>query len=320
VTPSNRRVKGARPSLEGPSSHPSQPALEPAPQQSRLSQPGSEPAPRRSRATVPPGRATLPPGRATVPAGPPSRFLAAVRTTLGVVLVVSAAVGVAWAARRHVMTSARFAVTEIDVLGHERRTAEAIAGESGVTAGTNVFSLDLDAARRRILADPWIAQATLARRLPGTILIEVTERKPAALVALGDTYLATPEGEPFKKLEPDDPVDLPLITGLHADALTEDREGTLRTIRRGIDLAAEYEHGALAHRAPLEEVHVDSDGTFSVVVGRGAMQLVLGAPPFRRKLDQAARVVAELEKRGAKADSIMLDNDARPERVVVRMR
>ncbi len=32
------------------------------------------------------------------------------------------------------------------------------------------------------------------------------------------------------------------------------------------------------------------------------------------------RVVAELDRRGAKADAIMLDNDARPERVVVRMR
>jgi cell division protein FtsQ len=251
---------------------------------------------------------------------PPSRILAALRTTLGVVLVVSAALGVAWAARRHVMTSPRFAVTEIDVVGHERRTADAIAAESGVTAGANVFSLDLDSARARILADPWISQATLARRLPGTILIQVTERKPAALVALRDTYLATAEGEPFKKLEPGDPIDLPLVTGLRQESLDDDREGTMRTIRRAIDLAAEYEHGALVRRAPLEEVHVDSDGTFAVVVGHGALQLVLGGPPFRRKLDQAARVVAELDKRGAKADSIMLDNDSRPERVVVRMR
>ena len=251
---------------------------------------------------------------------PPSRILAALRTTLGIVLVVSAALGVAWAARRHVMTSPRFAVTEIDVVGHERRTADAIAAESGVTAGANVFSLDLDSARARILADPWISQATLARRLPGTILIQVTERKPAALVALRDTYLATAEGEPFKKLEPGDPIDLPLVTGLRQESLDDDREGTMRTIRRAIDLAAEYEHGALAKRAPLEEVHVDSDGTFAVVVGRSALELVLGGPPFRRKLDQAARVVAELDRRGAKADSIMLDNDSRPERVVVRMR
>ena len=39
-----------------------------------------------------------------------------------------------------------------------------------------------------------------------------------------------------------------------------------------------------------------------------------------RKLDQAARVVAELERRSGRADTIMLDNDTRPERVVVRVR
>ena len=88
----------------------------------------------------------------------------------------------------------------------------------------------------------------------------------------------------------------------------------------GLDVAAEYARVSLAKRAPLEEVHIEPDGAFSLVVGRSAMALVLGAPPFRRKLDQATRVVAELDKRGAKADAIMLDNDSRPDRVVVRMR
>ena len=46
----------------------------------------------------------------------------------------------------------------------------------------------------------------------------------------------------------------------------------------------------------------------------------MGGPPYRRKLEQAVRVVAELDRRGAKPDSIMLDNEARPDRVVVRMR
>jgi cell division protein FtsQ len=195
-----------------------------------------------------------------------------------------------------------------------------LSSESGIAVGANVFSLDLDAARAKLLADPWIAEAALARRLPGTILVQVTERKPAALVAMGDVFLATPDGEPFKRVEPGDPVDLPLVTGLRPENMTDDREGTLRTIRRAIDLAAEYDRGPLARRAPLEEVHVEADGAFTIVVGRSATQLVLGTPPFRRKLDEAARVVAELEKRGAKAEAIMLDNDTRPEWVVVRMR
>jgi len=261
-----------------------------------------------------------PPAVIPAPAGRPSRLLEGLRMTLGVGLVVGASIAVAWVARHHVMTSPRFAVAEIQVDGEERRTEATIAGESGIEVGVNVFALDLDAAREKLLADPWIAQATLARRLPGTILIQVVERRAAAIVSLGDTFLATGEGEPFKRLEPADPVDLPLITGLRPESLTDDREGTMRTIRRGIDLAAEYERGQLARRAPLEEIHVSADGAFTIVVGRTATELVLGGPPFRRKLDQAARVFAELDKRGAKAEAIMLDNDGRPERVVVRMR
>ena len=110
------------------------------------------------------------------------------------------------------------------------------------------------------------------------------------------------------------------MTGLRPENLLDDRPGALQSIRRAIDLAAEYERGQLARRAPLEEIHVSADGAFTIVVGRTATELVLGGPPFRRKLDQAARVFAELDKRGAKAEAIMLDNDGRPERVVVRMR
>jgi len=272
---------------------------------------------RRRRESMPPAAEVPTPPR--VEPGP-SRWAHVARTMLGASLVIATSALVAWAARRYVMTSPRFAVTDVEVVGGERRTPDAVSAESGISVGSNVFALDLDAARAKILADPWISEATLARRLPGTILVQITERKPAALVALGDMLLVTSQGEPFKRVEPGDPIDLPLVTGLRPDDLTEDHEGATRTIRRAIDLAAEYEASSLSRRSPLEEVHVSPEGTFTLVVGRSATELVLGGPPFRRKLDQAARVVAELDKRGAKADAIMLDNDGRPDRVVVRMR
>jgi cell division protein FtsQ len=280
------------------------------------------PGNRRVRPSTPPGDQDVVAVAPDPVIAPTTRagVLSVLRAMVGIALVTGTSIGVAWAARRHVLTSARFAIAAVDVSGSERRPAEAVAAESGLVVGSNVFAADLDTARAKILEDPWIADATLARRLPGTVLVRVTERKPAAMVALGDTFLASPDGEPFKKLEPGDPIDLPLVTGLRPENLVDDREGAMRTIRRAIDLAAEFEHGGLARRAPLEEVHVGADGSFVLVVGRAAVELVLGGPPFRRKLDQAARVLAELERRGAKADAIMLDNDTRPDRVVVRMR
>jgi cell division protein FtsQ len=257
------------------------------------------------------------------PNGPPSRAARAViivRAAIGVALVLGLSVAVAWAARRHVMSSARFAVTDIDVTGAKHRTAEEVERESGLLRGSNVFNADLDAARAKLLTDPWIGDATFARILPGTIRIQITEREAGAIVAVGDTYLATREGDIFKKLEPGDPDTLPVITGILADTVSTDREGAKRTVRRAIDLAAEYDASPLAKKATLQEIHITPDGAFTLVVGKNAIALELGDAPFRKKLDEAARVMAELEKRNTKADTIMLDNEARPERVVVRVR
>jgi len=266
-----------------------------------------------NRRTIPKAPAPDGPGLPLEPPLPPgtpsrmSRVLSALRTAAGILVAVGSAIGVAFVLHDHVMKSPRFAIAAIDV-------------EGGLAVGTNVFAADLDAARAKLLADPWIESASLQRRLPGTIVVRITERKPAAIVALGDTVFATAEGEPFAKLQPEDPLDLPLVTGVSPDDVAADREGAVRTIRRAIDLAAEYDRSDVARRAPLEEVHVAPDGAFTLVVGHGGLELVLGGPPFRRKLDQAARVFAELDRRGARGDVIMLDNDARPERVVVRMR
>src|SRR5260370_8702300 len=242
---------------------------------------------------------------------PQSRVLSALRAGMGIALVAVVSDGAAWALRRHVMTSSRFALAEVNVVGNETRSIPAVVAESGLGIGVNIVAAGLDAARTRILGDPWVSEASLMRRLPRTISIVVTERKAAALVVLGDTYLASADGEPFKKIEVNDPVDLPVITGLRPETLADDRLETIRTIRRAIDLALEFEHGELAKRAPLQEVHVAPDGTFTLVVGHAALQLVLGVPPFRRKLDQAARVVAGPDRRGASAAAILTADDHR---------
>jgi cell division protein FtsQ len=57
-----------------------------------------------------------------------------------------------------------------------------------------------------------------------------------------------------------------------------------------------------------------------LIVGKDGLSLALGAAPFRRKLEEAGRVIAETDRRGSRASAIMLDDDARPERVVVRTR
>src|SRR5690606_413931 len=182
-------------------------------------------------------------------------------------------------------------------------------------------------ARARLMADPWIEGAELTRQLPGTIYVRVTEREAAGIVALAGsptttegTYLVTRDGEIIKRVEAGDPLDFHVVTGVPLKMLLEDREGATRTIKSALDLADEYDRSQLAQRSPLEEVHVEPNGDMTLVVGKSNVVLRMGRPPYRRKLEQAVRVVAELDRRGAKPDTIMLDDEARPERVVVGMR
>jgi cell division protein FtsQ len=258
-----------------------------------------------------------------------SRAMRVARGVLGFVLVVGIGGTVAWGARKYVKTSPRFAVSEIVTTGAKRRSPEELATIAGIAKGQNVFTTDLDKARARLIADPWVSEASLARQLPGTIFLRVVEREAGGIVATndgsakaagGETYVVTREGAIIKRLETGDPTDLPVVTGVVLQQLIDDREGAARTVRRALDLAADYDHSPLATRSPLEEVHVETNGEMTLVVGKNAVALHMGGPPYRRKLEQAMRVVAELDRRGAKPDSIMLDNEARPERVVVRMR
>lgn len=268
---------------------------------------------------------SIPPAELDAPPSPPKRDVSMVlrilRGALGVTLVIGIASTVAWGARHYVRTSPRFGVTEIITTGAKHRSPEELATTAGIAKGQNVFTTDLDRARARLLADPWVSDATLGRQLPGTVFVHVVERQAAGLLATNEgTYVVQRDGSIIKRVEPGDPTDLHVVTGIKVQQLVDDREGATRTVARALDLAADYDHSPLAAAKPLEEVHVENNGEMTLVVGKSAVAIKLGAAPYRRKLEQAVRVVAELDRRGAKPDAIMLDNDARPDRVVVRVR
>ncbi|WP_437929663.1 FtsQ-type POTRA domain-containing protein [Sorangium sp. So ce291] len=297
--PKNERVRAAT-----PSSHES-----PAPPATSVSVRPPRP-PRKGGA----------PGEAR-PARPLSRHFRALQLLAGAAVVLVASTAVAWGARRYIVSSPRFAVRTVLVDGVQRRTAEQVASAGGIEVGKNIFTLDLELAGASISTDPWIEKATVTRKLPSTIQVNVVEREAQALVAIGgDLYLATRDGELFKELAEDDPVDLPIVTGITGEQVARDRAGVIIAVRRLLDVVEDMGRAGVARRYPIQELHVERDGSIVVTIGKEAIALHLGQPPYRDKVGQAARVLTELAQRKASASVIFLDNDAHPERVVVRMK
>lgn len=250
-----------------------------------------------------------------------AKAFGAAKLLVGIAVVVGASGGVAWGTKRYVTTSPRFAVRTVAVDGASRLSAEEVARHAGLAVGDNVFSIELDEVRQKLEAHPWIASARVSRKLPGAVMVSVVEHEPKALVSVADAlYLVDAKGAVFKEVGADDAFDLPLVTGVAADKIVADREGVEAKLRDALALVDDVSRSELAKRHPLQEVHLEKDGTVLVIVGSEAIALHLGRPPYKGKLEQASRVLDEMGKRKAQASTVFLDNDASPERVVVRMR
>lgn len=77
-------------------------------------------------------------------------------------------------------------VDAVDVTGMERTPAAAVVEAAAVAQGDPLVTVDLRTAGERVTELPWIEQASLQRRLDGTISIAVIERTPIAKVGAGD--------------------------------------------------------------------------------------------------------------------------------------
>lgn len=240
--------------------------------------------------------------------------------TLIVAVVGVGAVAVGRLVERHVRTSPAFEVRAIELEGHVRTSREELLERAGLALGRNVFDVSPEEAEARLSAHPWIAEALVTRRLPGSYDIEVRERRAVALLALGEVFLVAEDGAVFKRAEDGDPIDLPVITGVERERFLRDRAFRTSILLEAVALLHDYRGAGLARREPIGELHVERDDGLSLYVGDDATYVRLGHGPFRPKLRRLRTVLDELGRRGARAEYVYLDNERRPDRVTVRVR
>lgn len=248
-----------------------------------------------------------------------ARALAAVKRALStasaLALLALAVVG-GRAAHRWMHTTPRFGARDIVVEGLSRTARAEVLRASGLTESTNVLSIDPRAVAREVESLPWVAHATVRRRLPDHVSIAVEERVAAAVVSAGSLYLASPDGTLFKRLGPGDPVDLPVVTGVSRDEFRDDPDGAREQVRDALALVADLSSVQVGRGLSLSEVHREPNGDLSMVVD--GTYVWLGAGPYRAKLTRLRVVLAELRRRGLDASEVHLETDRHPERVTVR--
>ena len=221
---------------------------------------------------------------------------------------------------RHVRSAPAFATTTVELSGNSRLTRDQVLAMAGLALGKNVFEVSPEQVRAALIEQPWIADAEVSRRLPGSYRIELREQQPAALIALESLHLVSEEATVFKRVEPGDPVDLPVITGIEPAVFRADLALRSSILVSAVALLHDYRDAGLWQREPIAEIHVEPDESFTLYIGKDALQARLGQRPFAKKLRRLRGILDELRHSGGRPAYVYLDNVRRPDRVAVRMK
>ena len=242
-------------------------------------------------------------------------------------LCLAGAIAVGRLIDRHIRSSPAFALSEVQVEGIRRLSEADVLEVGGLRLGENVFVSSPEEVRARLEGHPWIMTATVGRRLPGSFDIQIREHEAVAVVAMagsddsaGTVFLLGEEGTLFKRVSPNDAVDLPVISGMESARITDDEAWRTSTLLGIVALFHDYRGAGLWRRAPIAEVHVEEDDGLSLYVGRDPVYVRLGSGPYRQKLHRLKRVFDRLEAEGTPPEYVLLDNVRRPDRVTVRLR
>lgn len=192
-----------------------------------------------------------------------------------------------------------FAAGKIEVIGNHRLTDSRVLALAEIEPGANIFAVNLGAARKRLLADGWVAEARVGRQIPDRLVIRVREHEPLALLDLGEKYILSREGTVIKEYEAaDDDFALPLVTGLTysdlplaGDAQTAPFAALMQMLR-----VAQTDKGALSLDR-LEKIDVDMELGITLYATGPVKFARIGYAKYEEKYRRVERLLACLDRK-----------------------
>jgi cell division protein FtsQ len=202
-----------------------------------------------------------------------------------------------------ILRSPQLSVREIVVKGCKELTEKDVLALASVHTAPNILTLNLDAVARRIRSNPWIQEVSIGREFPDRLVIIVRERRAVALLQKeGELQLLDDDGAAFKRLEPGDDGNLPILTGCVRAGKTDEL-----LVKKSLAL---LHYLASVGDAPalgtVSEVHGNETFGLSVFTDTG-LCLQMGFDGYEEKINRLNPVMADLDRRNLKRGFLLID-------------
>lgn len=182
-------------------------------------------------------------------------------------------------------TSDQLALRTIHVDGLVRVAEADVLAHLGADLGDNLLELGQVPLGVDVVDLPWVESVDVVRDLGDrSITVQIREHRPALLLPGTPLRLVDDRGVAFKDWEPGEPFDLPLLTGVTAEAdLAAAADGA-------IDVLNALRGGRVLDTGSVSEIRWDAEDGYAVVT-RAGLPVRLGRRDFAARLDRVERAV-----------------------------
>ena len=210
---------------------------------------------------------------------------------LAVVLLVGAGLGT-WEGYHRFIRMSYFRVAEIYVEGNLQVATDEVVDSLGLTPGTSLLEVDLASLSRRVMSNPWIKEASVRRRLPLALTIQVVERVPEAVFIADRRYLLSADGVILTELDNED---LPTLPTLRAAARRRVRPGDRilsSEMAQGLAVWRQFQLANAVQGERAHEIVMGGDGSYTVNLGQEMPAIRLRAQNMQEQLRRLGAALA----------------------------
>ncbi len=204
----------------------------------------------------------------------------------------------------HLLGDPYFRVREVEVEGGRKMTKETLHSLTMMEGMPNLFSVNLKKVVKRLESHPWIDQVRVKKVFPNKILIQVEERKPMAIIQLGELYYIDTHGEIFSPVGDRDDYNYPYLTGLTRQFLEKEPVEAKHLIMKALELLKIVEQEKVPPLKELSEIHMEKTFGIQCFTKAEGVEVRMGWDHFGEKLKRLSLIWSDFRKRGFSAVSI----------------
>jgi cell division protein FtsQ len=209
-------------------------------------------------------------------------------------------------------------VGEIRILGCLQTKESELLSLAKIDFKDSLMKLNLQDLSRRMTQHPWVEDARVQRDWSRkALIIEIRERTPRAQILFEDFYLVDQHGEVFKKADPAERLDAPVLTGLNHKEVAQKDPQSARLILQALVLLEHLRERRVFNAGKVSEIHLGKQSGLTVFTVEGAIPIRLGTDSFAEKLDRLEKILPDLASKAAGIEYVDLNY---PTKAVVKMK